>query len=504
MTTGVLRIERENPARTDELVGSVDATDPAGVHAAVARARSAQRAWVAMDLPTRCAAVRTGADLIAAEIDDLAVLMARETGKVLPDCRGELGFSVTVLRWAADRAEELLADQVVDDEAGRLLIRRRAYGVVAAVTPWNAPVILAVLKLGPALVSGNAVVVKPSPLAPFAIERVVQLLEAGLVSHGAPEGVVQVVQGDAETATALVGHPGVDRVAFTGGERAGRAIAALAGQSLTPTLMELGGNDAALLLEDADLGPDAMDRLVMATFATSGQVCMAVKRLLVPRRRHDEIVEAYRSAAERVLRLGDPLHDGVTIGPVVSAPSAVRVRGLVEAAVERGAESFVLGSVDPATDLSRGYYLRPSAGDRRLRPRPAGGRRAVRPGASGAGLRLARRGRRPRQRRRPGARRVRVVRGRGARLRGRRAARRGFHVRQHAQPHRHVAASAFRRGEALRLGSGVRRRGRARAHPAVRGPRAGGLPRRGSRPGRLGLPGLRPKCDPKPGPRSRL
>ncbi|HTW14512.1 MAG TPA: aldehyde dehydrogenase family protein [Nocardioides sp.] len=348
-------IERENPARTDELVGSVEAADPAEVDATVARARIALRAWAATELGARCAAVRAGADRIAAELDALAELMARETGKVLPDCRGELGFAVTVLRWSADRAEELLVDEVIDDEAGRIVVRRRPYGVVAAVTPWNAPVILAALKLGPALVSGNVVVVKPSPLAPFAIARVVELLGSAL-----GDDVVQVVQGDAETATALVGHSGVDRVAFTGGERAGRAIAALAGQTLTPTLMELGGNDAALLLEDADLGPDAMDRLVMATFATSGQVCMAVKRLLVPRARLDEFVAAYRAAADRVLRLGDPLADGVTIGPVVTADSAARVRALVESAGERGAEAVVLGTVDAGADLSRGHYLRPT------------------------------------------------------------------------------------------------------------------------------------------------
>lgn len=348
-------IERENPARVDELVGSVEPIDPAGVDIAVARARSAQRAWATRDLTERCAAVRAGADRVAAEIEDLAVLMARETGKVLSDCRGELGFAVTVLRWSADRAEQLLVDEVVDDQAGRLVIRRRPYGVIAAVTPWNAPVILAALKLGPALVSGNAVVVKPSPLAPFAIARVVDLLASAV-----GEGVVQVVHGEAATAAALVGHAGVDRVAFTGGEHAGRAIAALAGQALTPTLMELGGNDAAILLDDADLGPDAMDRLVMATFATSGQVCMAVKRLLVPRHRHDEVVAAYCAAAERVLRLGDPLHPGVTIGPVVSAASAARVRGLVSGAADRGAEAFVLGTIDPDTDLTGGYFLRPT------------------------------------------------------------------------------------------------------------------------------------------------
>ncbi|GAA4368308.1 aldehyde dehydrogenase family protein [Nocardioides caricicola] len=352
--TGAI-IERENPARNDELVGNVVAATPAEVDLVVANARKAQPEWAALDVDSRATAVRTGAERIVAEVDTLAELMARETGKVLGDCRGELLFSAAVLRWAADRAPELLADHVIDDEAGRLLLRRRPYGVVAAVTPWNAPVILAVLKLGPALVAGNAVVVKPSPFAPFAIARVVELLGGWM-----PEGTVQVVQGEAETATALVGHRGVDRVAFTGGENAGRALASIAGQALTPALMELGGNDPAILLEDADLTPEAMERLVMASFATSGQVCMAVKRLLVPRRRYDEVVDAYRAAADRVLRVGDPLFEGVTLGPVVTAASASRVRGLVEDAVASGAEALVLGGTDAHTDLGRGHFLRPT------------------------------------------------------------------------------------------------------------------------------------------------
>ena len=285
--------------------------------------------------------------------------MARETGKVLPDCRGELGFAVTVLRWSADRAEELLVDEVVDDEAGRLLIRRRPYGVVAAVTPWNAPVILAVLKLGPALVSGNAVVVKPSPLAPFAIARVVELLGAGLPDG--PRASCRPCRATPRPRPPWSAHPGVDRVAFTGGERAGRAIAALAGQSLTPTLMELGGNDPALLLDDADLGPDAMDRLVMATFATSGQVCMAVKRLLVPR------------ASPRRVRRGLPRRGRP--GAAARRPAARRRHDRPGRHRRRprsgcAAWSTLRSTAAPRpscsarstsdTDLSRGYFLRPT------------------------------------------------------------------------------------------------------------------------------------------------
>ncbi|WP_370614845.1 aldehyde dehydrogenase family protein [Mumia qirimensis] len=355
MTVTATGISRENPARIDEVVGSCPVAGAAEVDAVVERAHQAQRAWAAVPVAERAGALRAAADRIEPELDAIAELMARETGKPLTDCRGESGFAVAVLRWAAERATALLVDREVDDAQGRLLLRHRPYGVVAAITPWNAPVILAVLKVGPALVSGNAVVVKPSPLAPFAVARFL-----GLVAESVPAGLVDVVQGDADTATALVGHPGVDRVAFTGGDVAGRAIAGLAGRSLTPTLLELGGNDPAILLEDVALDDAVAERLVMASFATSGQVCMALKRLYVHRTRLDEVVDSLRAAADRVLRLGDPLHPGVTMGPVVSAASADRVRGLAEDARGRGARVLDIGTADPATALDRGYFVAPT------------------------------------------------------------------------------------------------------------------------------------------------
>ncbi len=349
------RLSRENPARTDELVGQVDVAGAADVDRAVAAARKAQCAWADWSVTERADALRAGADLLEPELDAIAELVARETGKVLADCRGEVGFAVAVIRWAAASAERLLVDGVVDDEAGRLLLRHRPYGVVAAITPWNAPIILAVLKAGPALAAGNALVVKPSPLAPFGVTRFLDVLASAL-----PDGLVTVVHGEADTSTALVGHPGVDRVAFTGGESAGRAIASLAGRSLTPSLLELGGNDPAILLPDAVLDDAAMDRLVMAAFATSGQVCMAVKRLYVHRSRLAEVSDAFVAAAERVVRWGDPLHAGVTMGPVVSAASVARVRSLVGRSVAGGARAVEIGRRDDATDPARGYYLPPT------------------------------------------------------------------------------------------------------------------------------------------------
>ncbi|MBM9459188.1 aldehyde dehydrogenase family protein [Nocardioides sp. zg-536] len=347
-------IQRENPARTDEVVATVPVATADDVDAVVTAADAAQRTWRAVPVAERAAVLLAAADALAAEVDAIAEAMARETGKVLGDARGEAGFAVHVLRFYAGRAPELLAEEVRDDERGRLVVRHRPYGVVAAVTPWNAPLILTMLKLAPGLVAGNALVVKPSPLAPVAVARMVEVLATHL-----PAGLVAVVQGGAETATALVTHPRTAKVAFTGGDVAGRAIAATASQALVPSVLELGGNDAAVLLDDVALSEADAERLVMAAFATSGQVCMAIKRLYVHRSRLDEVLAAIRAAADRVLCVGDPLHEGSTMGPVVSAESAQRLRALLAAALADGGEAIELGGVNPRSDLSRGHFVRP-------------------------------------------------------------------------------------------------------------------------------------------------
>ncbi|SNT38355.1 Acyl-CoA reductase [Actinomadura meyerae] len=341
-------IVRENPARLGEVVGRVPAAGPAQVDRAVRDAESAQRAWRELPAEERAEILRKAADTVDA-MAGTDVLMARETGKPLADCAGELRFAAAYLRWVAEKAPAALADRETDDDAGRLVLRRRPYGVVAAITPWNAPVILALLKVGPALAAGNTVVVKPSPLAPLAVTRVLEAFRPGLV---------RVVHGGAATARHLAGHPGVHRVAFTGGSAAGRAIGAAAAEAVTPVLLELGGNDPVVLLDDADLTSAAMERLVMASFATAGQVCMAAKRLYAPRSRLAEVHEAYVAAAERVLVLGDPLDAGTTVGPVISAEAAERVRALIADAAGRGGTVTALGAV--RADMERGHFVRPA------------------------------------------------------------------------------------------------------------------------------------------------
>lgn len=337
-------ISRENPAHPSELVGSVQVTTD--VAAVVDRAQVASRAWAEVGVADRATVLLGALAAVEPLLDDLAVLLARESGKPRPDCRGELGFALTYARWAAGRAVTVLADEAVDDDLGRIVRRQVPYGVVAAVTPWNAPVILAMLKVTPALLGGNAIVVKPSPLAPLAVDRLLTQMAESL-----PGGLLQVVHGGAEVGAALITDPRVRKVAFTGGEVTGRAIAHLAAERLVPTVMELGGNDPAVFLADAELTDEAMDRLVIASFATSGQVCMAAKRLYVHRSRYDDFLDRYVAAAARVLVTGDPLEDGVTMGPLVTRAAADRVRGLLGEG-----SSHPLGS---SRELGDGYFVEP-------------------------------------------------------------------------------------------------------------------------------------------------
>lgn len=346
-------VERENPANVDEVVVRTTTTTPAEVDDVVAGAADAQRHWAQRPLTERIAALEAAASAVAGV--DTATLLARELGKPRDDSAGETAFAAAFARHVADRAPEVLADSDVDDDAGRVRLIRRPLGVVAAIVPWNAPLILASLKVAPAVAAGNAVVVKPSPLAPAAITQALAAMAEAL-----PPGVLSVVHGGADVGRALVGNDSVAKVAFTGGEEVGRAVMRMSAERLIPTVMELGGNDPALVLDDAELDEALFERLVFGAFLTTGQVCMAAKRIYVPRAVLADVVDGLAAAADRVLVCGDPLGAGVTIGPMVSAEQRDRVDALVEGARRRGATVRQVGTLVDGWDPDRGYFLRPT------------------------------------------------------------------------------------------------------------------------------------------------
>ena len=301
-----------------------DATSPAQVDAAVRRALEASHGWGATPSEERGAVLRRFADIVERDADALAELIVDEVGKLRRDADGEVEWTALSARWYADHPPQ---DEVV---AGAR-VRRRPLGVVAAVTPWNVPLITPAWKWLPALMAGNAVVWKPSELATAtALAAQEAFREAGL-----PDGVLTVVPGGPDTSVALCGHPDVAGVHFTGSTAAGRAVAALASPRFARVALEMGGVNPAIVLADADLDA-AADAIVACATALSGQKCTAARRVLVEQAVEAPLVERL---AERIaaLRLGDPTDPSTTLAPLVSPSAARAAEAATEAAVAAGA-----------------------------------------------------------------------------------------------------------------------------------------------------------------------
>ena len=225
-------------------------------------------------------------------------------------------------------------------------------GVVAAIVPWNAPLRSIINKLAPALVAGCTVVAKPAPNTPLTA----MLLGDLLLAAGMPKGVVSIVPGGREVGEHLVGHAGVDKIAFTGSTVAGRRIMSVAGANLTRVSLELGGKSAAIVLDDADF-TDALKRLVPLAISNTGQACTAQTRMLVSRERHDEFVEALCAAVAK-WPAGDPFHERTRTGPLVSQAQLDRVMGYLQIAKDEGTTVAIGGGRAPGFD--KGFFVEPT------------------------------------------------------------------------------------------------------------------------------------------------
>jgi aldehyde dehydrogenase (NAD+) len=236
---------------------------------------------------------------------------------------------------------------------GPVRVRRAPAGVVAAITPWNEPLFIAALKLGPGLLAGCTFVLKPSPETPLDS----YLLAEAIIEAGFPEGVINILPAGRETGEHLVKHPQIDKVSFTGSTAAGMRIGELCGAQLKRCTLELGGKSAAIVLDDANLDDTTLDALVQSGVMNNGQVCGAQSRILVSRKRYSEVVDMLGGALG-ALKVGDPLDDSTQIGPLVAERQRTRVQGYIEAGKAAGAR-VVTGGGRPA-DLSRGWYDEPT------------------------------------------------------------------------------------------------------------------------------------------------
>jgi acyl-CoA reductase-like NAD-dependent aldehyde dehydrogenase len=325
--------ESENPY-TGEAWAVVPDGGPADVDAAVGAARAAlDGEWGAMTGFARAALLHRLADLIDADAERLARLEVNDSGKLYREMIGQLRGLGGWYRWFAGLADKLEGRQIPSGNPDYLVYtRREPVGVVAAITPWNSPLLLLTWKLAPALAAGCTVVVKPSEHAPVSTLGFASLF----ASAGFPGGVVNVVTGlSRQTGAALAGHPGVDKVAFTGSTATGRAVARAAAENLTKVTLELGGKSPQVVFPDADLAA-AANGVVAGVFAATGQTCMAGSRLIVHADVHDELVRLVASRAARI-RLGDPNEADTEMGPVANRPQYEKVLGYLAQARAEGA-----------------------------------------------------------------------------------------------------------------------------------------------------------------------
>ena len=330
--------------------------DAGDVDRAVAGARRAfaDRRWAGMAPKERKRRMLRWAELVEAEGPGLAVLETRDMGMPIGMASGmEIPFAIDSLRWYAEVADKLYDEVAVIDDSVTALITRAPLGVVAAVLPWNAPAMIAAWKLGPALVTGNSVVVKPSEDASLVVLRLGALaLEAGI-----PEGVVQVVTGDGAAGAALARHGDVDCITFTGSGGTGRRLLVAAAESnMKRVSLELGGKSANIVMADApDLGM-AADVSVGFAFANQGQVCEAPTRLLVQNAIREEFVaEVVARAAGK--RVGNPLELGSDLGPIVNRRQYDSILAKIARAEADGADLVLDGRRTPVPD---GLYLAPT------------------------------------------------------------------------------------------------------------------------------------------------
>jgi acyl-CoA reductase-like NAD-dependent aldehyde dehydrogenase len=343
-----------NPARFTEIVGQVQMHTEADVDEVLALAHRAFNAWSRTASEERALKLREAAVDLRSSLPDLATLFVRENGKPLHEAEIDIRRSIELMEIIASDLEDW-SKPIVLDSNQPVFARRRARGVTAVISPWNSPVLLSFKRFVPAIATGNTAVIKPATHCPLTVIQCVQQINRFL-----PEGVLNVVTGSG----ALVGEKlatdeRVRTIAFTGSTETGRRIMELGSRTVKKMFMELGGNDPAIVLEDAILDDDAIARMTNAILRAAGQVCIAIKRIYVHHSRYDELVDKLGYSFDRIV-VGDGLAPGTTMGPLNNKSQFDFVIGLIDECKKAGLTVMTKGKkADPAT-WDEGFFVLPS------------------------------------------------------------------------------------------------------------------------------------------------
>ena len=341
---------------TEEVIARVPDGTEADIDKAVAAARTAfdRGPWSRMTPTERGAILAKVAAQVTAELGDMAETITLEMGSPISfSTMGQVLAPTMIFSYYAELASTFAFDEV---RAGMLnpqmLVTKEPVGVVGAIAPWNVPLFIAAAKLAPSLLAGCTVVYKPAPETPFDAFRLAEIFaDAGL-----PKGVLSVIPAGREVSEHLVKHPGVDKISFTGSGVGGKRIGGLCGERLKRCTLELGGKSAAIILDDADLST-TIPTLLPNAIMNNGQACIAQTRILAPRGRYDEVVDAL-VAGVAALAVGDPLDPATEVGPVVAERQRERIEGYLESGREEGA-TVAIGGGRPA-GFDKGWYVEPT------------------------------------------------------------------------------------------------------------------------------------------------
>ncbi|HEX9435782.1 MAG TPA: aldehyde dehydrogenase family protein [Candidatus Limnocylindria bacterium] len=345
-------IQVRNPAN-GEIVGEVPRGTAADVDAAVAAAAKAFPAWAAMPATKRAQLMHEAARKMHEVVDEVAKLLSQEQGKPLAHAKLEASRVAENLEYFAGLADKLRGDYIpLDDPAKFGITIRRPVGVIAAITPWNFPLTLMANKLCPALATGCTVVLKPASTTPLATQRAIE----AIASAGFPAGVINTVHGSgSEIGDALVSHPRVNKIAFTGQTETGKRIMQLASKNVTRVTLELGGSDPMIVADDADVRR-ATAAAAIGRFFNAGQACLAVKRIFVFEKVAEEFMTKFTDRALKEWKLGDQFAADTKMGPLHTEHQRAEVESQVADAVKRGARVLAGGKRPEGADYEKGWY----------------------------------------------------------------------------------------------------------------------------------------------------
>jgi aldehyde dehydrogenase (NAD+) len=348
--------ENRNPADTTDVIGLWPRSDNADLANAVASAKRGFELWRRTPAPLRGDVLRRVGDVLTERKEDIARAMTREMGKVLKETLGDVQEGIDTAYYAATEGRRLFGHTVPSELRDKwALTYRRPMGVCGLITPFNFPLAIPTWKMFPALVCGNAVIIKPAEDVPHTVTLLVEaLLDAGL-----PPEVVQLVNGlGHEIGAAIVEHPGIPVISFTGSTSVGSIIGATCGRMHKRLSLEMGGKNAQIVMPDADQEL-ALDGVLWGAFGTTGQRCTATSRLLLHESIHDEFLQKLVARAQQ-LRLGDGLKDGTEVGPLINQDALDKVAGYVEIARSEGDEVLCGGRRAEGKGLENGFFFEPT------------------------------------------------------------------------------------------------------------------------------------------------